>query len=75
MPDDQPQWIRVACQQQGDRIRKAREYADLTQEELAEKAQLGRSTIQRIEVGVGIKYVHLIRIARALGVPLAELVR
>ena len=75
MPDDQPQWILIACQQQGDRIREAREYANLTQEKLAEKADLGRSTIQRIEAGDGIKYVHLLRVACALGMPLADLVR
>ncbi|MEU0215942.1 helix-turn-helix transcriptional regulator [Streptomyces sp. NPDC006265] len=75
MPDAQPKWIRLACQQQGDRIREAREHANLSQEKLAEKAELGRSTIQRIEAGAGIKYVHLLVIARALDVPLAELVQ
>jgi transcriptional regulator with XRE-family HTH domain len=75
VPDAQPEWIRLACQQQGDRIREAREHANLSQEKLAERAELGRSTIQRIEAGAGIKYVHLIVIARALDVPLADLVR
>jgi len=75
VPDDLPEWMRLACQQQGDRIREAREYANLTQEKLADHAGLGRSTLQRIEAGSGIKYVHLIRIARALGVPVADLVR
>lgn len=75
VPDAQPEWIRLACQQQGDRIRRAREYANLTQEALAHEAELGRSTVQRIESGDGIKYVHLLRIARALGVPLADLVQ
>ena len=75
MPDAQPDWIRLACQQQGERIREAREHANLTQEKLAERAELGRSTVQRIEAGAGIKYVHLLLIARALDVPLAELVR
>jgi len=75
VPDDLPEWMRLACQQQGDRIREAREYANLTQEKLADRAGLGRSTLQRIEAGSGIKYVHLIRIARALGVPVADLVR
>ncbi|MEV1063359.1 helix-turn-helix transcriptional regulator [Streptomyces sp. NPDC050263] len=75
MPDDQPEWERLACQDQGDRIRQAREHANLTQEKLAEKADLGRSTIQRIEAGAGIKYTHLIRIGRALDVPLSDFVR
>ncbi|MFJ8791382.1 helix-turn-helix domain-containing protein [Streptomyces sp. NPDC102462] len=75
MPDDQPEWIRAACQRQGVRIRQAREHANLSQEALAERAELGRSTIQRVEAGEGIKYVHLLRIARALAVPLADLVR
>lgn len=75
MPDDQPEWIRLACQQQGERIRQAREHANLTQEKLAERVDLGRSTIQRIEAGEGIKYVHLLRVAKALDVALADLVR
>ncbi|MEU0221385.1 helix-turn-helix transcriptional regulator [Streptomyces sp. NPDC006265] len=74
MPEALPEWIRLACQQQGDRIREAREHANLTQEKLAEKTELGRSTVQRIEAGSGIKYVHLLVIARALEVPLSELV-
>ncbi|MEU3095493.1 helix-turn-helix transcriptional regulator [Streptomyces sp. NPDC006967] len=75
MPDDLPEWIRIACQKQGDRIRQAREHANLTQEQFAERTDLGRSTIQRIEAGHGIKYVHLLAIARALNMPLADLVR
>jgi transcriptional regulator with XRE-family HTH domain len=75
VPDAQPSWIRLACQQQGVRIREAREHANLTQEKLAERTELGRSTIQRIESGAGIKYVHLLVIARALDVPVAELVQ
>lgn len=73
VPDDQPEWIRLACQQQGERIRKAREYANLSQEKLAERAGLGRSTIQRIETGEGIKYVHLLRVAKALGLEFSAL--
>jgi len=75
VPDAQPEWIRLACQQQGVRIRQAREHANLTQEKLAERVELGRSTIQRIEVGDGIKYVHLLLIARALDIPIADLIR
>lgn len=75
VPDAQPEWIRLACQQQGERIRQAREDANLSQEGLADRTELGRSTIQRVEAGSGIKYVHLLRIARALEVSLADLVR
>ncbi|MCD7440217.1 helix-turn-helix domain-containing protein [Streptomyces lincolnensis] len=75
MPAEHPEWERLACQKQGDRLRQAREHAHLSQEKLAEKAALGRSTVQRIESGEGIKYIHLIRIARALDVDVADLVR
>ncbi|NJP70461.1 helix-turn-helix transcriptional regulator [Streptomyces sp. C1-2] len=73
MPDE-PAWIRDARQQQGDRIRRARLHANLTQERLAERTDLGRATIQRIEAGGGIKYVHLLVIARALDLRVADLV-
>lgn len=76
MPDAQPDQLLLACQQQGDRIRRAREHANLTQEKLAERSELGRSTIQRIESGfTGIKYTHLHLIAQALDVHVADLVR
>jgi DNA-binding XRE family transcriptional regulator len=74
VPDDEPEWIRLACHQEGVRIREAREHASLTQEKLADRAGLGRSTLQRIESGQGIKFVHLVRIARALDVPVRDLV-
>lgn len=73
MPEE-PAWIRDARQQQGDRIRRARLYANLTQERLAERTELGRATIQRIEAGDGIKYVHLLVIARALDLRVTDLV-
>jgi transcriptional regulator with XRE-family HTH domain len=75
VPDDLPESLLLACQRQGDRIRRAREYANLTQEKLAERSSLGRSTIQRVEAGIGIKYAHLYLIARALDVSVADLVR
>jgi transcriptional regulator with XRE-family HTH domain len=75
VPDAQPDSLLIACQQQGDRVRRAREHANLTQEKLAERSELGRSTIQRVEAGVGIKYSHLYLIARALDVQVADLVR
>jgi DNA-binding XRE family transcriptional regulator len=60
----------------GVQIRQARELADLTQERLAERADLDRVTIVRIETGVASpKLDHLLMIANALGVPLSHLVR
>lgn len=60
----------------GDRIRQARLWRNLTQERLAELARLDRKTVGRIELGETAARVDwLIRIADALQVPLAELVR
>jgi DNA-binding XRE family transcriptional regulator len=60
----------------GVQIRQARELADLTQERLAERADLDRVTIVRIETGVASpKLDHLLMTANALGVPLSYLVR
>lgn len=60
----------------GLRIRQARERAEMTQERLAERADLDRVSIVRIETGVASpKLDHLFLIADALGVPLHLLVR
>ncbi|MFF9898516.1 helix-turn-helix domain-containing protein [Streptomyces longispororuber] len=60
----------------GERIRAARDYANLTQEKLGEACGLDRQTINRIEQGhASPRLDNLIRIADALGVPLADLVR
>lgn len=49
---------------------------DWTQEQLAERADLDRVTIVRIETGVASpKLDHLLLIAEALGMPLSYLVR
>lgn len=58
----------------GLRVRQHREARGLTQEQLAEKADLDRTYISDIERGSrnpGIK--NVIRIARALGIPTAKL--
>jgi DNA-binding XRE family transcriptional regulator len=73
VPADQPQWILDARRQVGLRIRDARVFADLTQEELAHHTGIDRSTIQRIEYGGEIKLSHLLLIARALRVHVTEL--
>jgi DNA-binding XRE family transcriptional regulator len=60
----------------GVQIREARERAKFTQERLAERADLDRVTVVRIETGVAsARLDHLLMIANALGVPLSHLVR
>ncbi|MEV5941066.1 helix-turn-helix transcriptional regulator [Streptomyces sp. NPDC051994] len=72
---DQPDWISTARQRLGRRIRDARMDADLTQEELAERTRIDRSTIQRIELGQNdARYSHLLLIAAVLRMPLRELI-
>lgn len=76
VPADQPQWIPDALRTLGARIQAQRLHKNLTQERLAEQAGIDRSTVQRIEAGTNDpKYSHLMRIAEALDVPLADLVR
>lgn len=73
MPADQPQWILSARRQVGLRVRDARLYNDLTQEELAHRTGIDRSTIQRIEYGGEMKISHLMLIARELRLHVADL--
>lgn len=74
MPADQPEWILAARRAVGDRIRDTRIWRNLTQEKLAELTGIDRSTIQRIERGTSdAKVSHLLRIARALDIHVAEL--
>lgn len=74
MPGEQDQWIRDAQRAVGDRIRVARIHERLTQERLAERAGIDRSTIQRLESGTtNAKISHLLRIARALRVSVKSL--
>jgi transcriptional regulator with XRE-family HTH domain len=59
----------------GDAIRRYRKQARLTQEELAEKADLHPVYVGEVERGEQTVSVHaLIRIAKALGVRLRDLV-
>ncbi|MFJ7418019.1 helix-turn-helix domain-containing protein [Streptomyces uncialis] len=72
---DQPSWVPAARTALGCRIASARTAARLSQERLAHIAGIDRSTIQRIERGQNdARYSHLLRIARALDVPLRDLV-
>lgn len=58
----------------GRRIQAARLDANLTQERLAERSGIDRSTIQRIEGGYNDpKFSHLYLIATALHLPLRDL--
>jgi transcriptional regulator with XRE-family HTH domain len=75
-PAPQPEWVLVRRRVIGDRIRAARFHSNLTQEKLAELAGMDRQAINRIEQGHQSPLVdNLIRIADALAVPLADLVR
>jgi transcriptional regulator with XRE-family HTH domain len=60
----------------GDRIRAARLRANLTQQQVGERTGIDRATYNRIEQGHASPLLDsLIRIADAIGVPLADLVR
>lgn len=64
----------VGRQSIGERIRKVREAAGMTQEELSSSAGIGRVTLVRIEKGEqSPRYKTLVSLSRALGLPLAEL--
>lgn len=71
-----PAWVLDRRRAIGDTIRAARTAKRLSQEQLGELTDLDRKTINRIEQGIhGTNIDHLILIAGALGVPLAELVK
>jgi transcriptional regulator with XRE-family HTH domain len=73
---DDPEWISDARRALGARIRTRRLHKNLTQEALAERSGLDRSTVQRIEGALNDpRHSHLIRIANALDTTLADLVR
>lgn len=75
-PTDQPEWVLARRRAIGGRIRAARLHAKLTQEMLGELSGIDRQTINRIEQGHAAPRIDsLIRIADAIGVPLADLVR
>ncbi|MGW8326452.1 helix-turn-helix domain-containing protein [Streptomyces sp. NPDC055897] len=71
-----PDWVLARRQAVGDRIRAARIHADLTQEQVSNSTGIDRATYNRIEQGHASPLLDsLIRIADAIGVPLADLVR
>lgn len=76
MPSDPPPpWVLTHRRAIGDRIRAERDRVGLSQEKLAERVELDRKTINRIEQGTYATSIdRLIRIASALDVPLRDLV-
>ncbi|XUM01203.1 helix-turn-helix transcriptional regulator [Streptomyces venezuelae ATCC 10712] len=75
MPSDQPAWVLARREHIGARIRDARVRAELSQLALAELCGVDHKTIHRIEYGASDPSLSLLlRIARALDVPLAALV-
>lgn len=71
-----PDWVIARRQAIGDHIRAAREAAHLTQQQVAERMEMDRGTYNRIEQGHASPMLDsMIRIADAIGVPLADLVR
>jgi transcriptional regulator with XRE-family HTH domain len=76
VPRDEPDLTSQQLREFGDRVRGLRIQANLTQEAFAEMANINRRTLQRIERGTSDPtYSALVRIADALDMPLAELVR
>ncbi|MYV77820.1 helix-turn-helix domain-containing protein [Streptomyces sp. SID1046] len=69
-----PPWILEARTEIGRRVRKARLAAELTQDKLAELAEIDRRTLQRTEAGqFDLKVSQLFRLARALHLPARDL--
>jgi transcriptional regulator with XRE-family HTH domain len=75
-PDPTPEWVRARRREIGQQLRQARIQAGLTQEGLDGRSGIDRQAINRIEQGHAAPRLDtLIRLAAAIGVPLAHLVR
>ena len=62
------------CLQVGEQIRQRRVQLKMNQSELAERADVARNTVYRIEAGQpGCKMGHLLRVLQALGAPANDL--
>jgi transcriptional regulator with XRE-family HTH domain len=57
----------------GRRAQDWRRWRGLTQEQLAERAEVSLSSVQRIEAGEEIRFSALLLVAEALGVPIGSL--
>lgn len=75
MPSDPlPDWILRERRRLGHRVRDLREGAELSQEQLAHRAEISRDSVLRTENATHSPSLdHLARLARALGVPIASL--
>jgi transcriptional regulator with XRE-family HTH domain len=74
LPDDET-WILDHRRAVGARVRAERERQELTQEQVILASRIDRVTIWRVENGEDVKLSTLLKIARVLNVPLADLVR
>lgn len=77
MPTDPlPAWVLTRRQAIGSNVRAARTERKISQEKLGEMIGLDRKTVSRIENGAYATLIdHLVLIADALKIPLADLVR
>ncbi|MGW3727328.1 helix-turn-helix domain-containing protein [Streptomyces sp. NPDC000851] len=72
-PDD---WVIARRREVGEQIRRVRELHNLTQHQVCRRSGIDIATYSRIEQGHSSPLLDtLIRIADAIGVPLADLVR
>ena len=71
-PED---WVLDARRAVGDQIRRVREHHNLSQQDVCGRSGIDVATYSRIEQGhASPKLDTLLRIAKAIGVPLADLV-
>lgn len=73
LPDDGDTWIADRRRAIGDRIRSAREYQNVTQDQVWLAARVSRYTLQRVEAGHDVRLSTLLRIIRVLGLSLGDL--
>lgn len=74
LPDDDT-WITERRRAIGINIRAERRRQNLTQDQVWLAARINRWTLQRVEAGEEMQLSTLLRVARALDVPLSDLVR
>jgi transcriptional regulator with XRE-family HTH domain len=75
LPDDD-RWLDQERRAIGDRIRVRRIHENMTQERVFLEARVARSTYQQIEAGTADARIStLMKIARVLGVHVADLLR
>ncbi|MFJ4847516.1 helix-turn-helix transcriptional regulator [Streptomyces sp. NPDC088733] len=73
-PDPPPPWLMRQRRQVGHRIRDLREAAELTQEQLAYRAEISRDSVLRTENATHSPSLDVLaRIARALGTDVGSL--